>query len=63
MAQSIQRRKTKARTCTYVCTVRRCRLPRTILSRSRPEPRKDLLVVFFVELFVRDCRSLGVLLG
>ena len=29
----------------YVCTQRRCRLPRTILSRSRPDPRNNLLVL------------------
>ncbi len=35
----------------HVCTERRCRLPRTILSRSRPDPRNDF-VVFTDEIFL-----------
>lgn len=51
----------------YVCTQRLCRLPRTILSRSRPDPRNNLFVLvvdttggdltvlfFFDELFIID---------
>ena len=46
MAQTIQKKM-----CVHVCTQRRCRLPRTILSRSRPEPRNNF-VVFTGEVFL-----------
>lgn len=44
----------------YVCTERRFRLPRTILLRSRPDPRNSFLFLIIDEDF---CFDLFICLG